>query len=52
MKNNVTKDRIPNKIPFSSAQAREVPDKKRKGAYIPTDETVEECVQWVKWKKS
>ena len=52
MKNNVTKDRIPNKMPFSSAQAREVPDKNHKGAMVPTDETVEECVQWVKWKKS
>ena len=52
MKNSVKKDNIPNKIPCSSAMAREVPDKKHKGAMVPTDETVEECVQWVKWKKS
>ena len=48
MKNSVKKNNIPNKMPFSSAQAREVPDENHKGAYIPTDETVEECVQWVK----
>ena len=52
MKNSVNKDKIPNKIPCSSAMFREIPDKKHKGAYIPTEETVEESVKWVQWKKS
>lgn len=38
--------------PFASAMIREVLDEGRKRIFVPTDETVEECVDWVKKKQS